>query len=65
MALQEYGDRILVLVEMMLIGNQDLPCFQNKERTLTDLKERLYPLRSDEGQYKRMNRAECGKEVSK
>lgn len=54
---------MLVLVEMMLIGNQDMPCFLNKERTLTDLKDRIYPMRSDQGQYRRMNRAECGKHI--
>ena len=49
----------------MLIGNQDLPCFLGKERTLTDLKDRIYPMRSEKGHYKMMNRAECGKEIDK
>ena len=50
---------------MMLIGNQDMPCFLNKEKTLIDLKERIYPMRNNNGHYKLMNRAECGKEIDK
>ena len=28
MALQEHADKIIILVEMMVMGQQDLPCFE-------------------------------------
>ena len=31
MALQEHADKIILLVEMMMLGQNDLPCFQDKE----------------------------------
>ena len=43
MALQEHADKIIVLVEMMMLGQKDLPCFQDGELTVTNLKERLFP----------------------
>jgi hypothetical protein len=31
MALQEHADKIIILVEMMMLGQKDLPCFQDGE----------------------------------
>ncbi len=55
MALQEHADKVIVLVEMMLMGNKDMPCFQNGEETVRTLKERFFPTG------KRMNETEAGK----
>ena len=43
MALQEHADKIIILVEMMMLGQKDLACFQDGEQTVVDLKERLFP----------------------
>jgi len=43
MALQENADKIIVLVEMMILGQEDLPCFKDKETTIKTMKERLFP----------------------
>jgi phosphatidylinositol kinase/protein kinase (PI-3 family) len=43
MALQEHADKIIILVEMMMLGQNDLPCFQDKEQTVKKLKERFFP----------------------
>mmetsp|Transcript_36913 Transcript_36913/g.56524 ORF Transcript_36913/g.56524 Transcript_36913/m.56524 type:complete len:124 (-) Transcript_36913:94-465(-) len=43
MALQEHADKITILVEMMALGQQDLPCFQGGELTVAHLKERFFP----------------------
>jgi phosphatidylinositol 4-kinase B len=43
MALQEHADKIIILVEMMMLGQKDLPCFQDGEQTVVDLKTRLFP----------------------
>jgi len=43
MALQEHGQKLIVLVEMMLMGQSDLPCFQGGRQAIADLKKRLYP----------------------
>ena len=43
MALQEHADKIIILVEMMMLGQEDLPCFQGGEETVTQLKLRLFP----------------------
>ncbi len=43
MALQEHADKIIVLVEMMMLGQSDLPCFYEGEDTLRTMKERFFP----------------------
>jgi len=29
MALQEHADKVIILVEMMMMGAKDLPCFKD------------------------------------
>lgn len=43
MALQANAEKIIILVEMMLMGQSDLPCFVGGRELLKDLKERLFP----------------------
>jgi phosphatidylinositol 4-kinase len=43
MALQENAEKIIILVEMMLMGTSDLPCFEGGRDLLGTLKERLFP----------------------
>jgi phosphatidylinositol 4-kinase len=43
MALQEHADKIIKLVEMMFLGQNDLPCFQLGENLIANLKQRLLP----------------------
>lgn len=44
LALRRNMDKIVLLVEMMLVGNQDLPCFAGGKRAVIEgLKERLKP----------------------
>ena len=43
MALNEHADRICLLVEMMFMGQHDLPCFIEGEKMIKDLKDRLFP----------------------
>lgn len=43
MALQEHADKIIILVEMMMLGQKDLPCFYDGENTIAALKERFFP----------------------
>jgi hypothetical protein len=38
MALQEHADKIIKLVEMMFLGQNDLPCFQLGENLIGNLK---------------------------
>ena len=42
-ALQLNAEKIIILVEMMLMGQSDLPCFQGGRQLVRDLKERLFP----------------------
>lgn len=53
-ALQDNAEKIIILVEMMLMGQSDLPCFQGGRTLLRDLKYRLFPngarLKPDEAQ---------------
>ena len=55
MALQEHADKVIILVEMMMMGAKDLPCFQMGEETIRTLKDRFFP------SGKRMNESEAGK----
>ena len=55
MALQEHADKIIILVEMMMMGAKDLSCFRDGETTVKTLKERFFPTG------KRMSEAEAGK----
>lgn len=57
MAIQEHADKVVKLVEMMFMGQNDLPCFQLGENLLADLKERVLP------GGKIMNELECSKYV--
>lgn len=43
MALQEHADKIIILVEMMMVGQGDLPCFEQGEETIRIMKENLFP----------------------
>lgn len=42
-ALQENAEKIIILVEMMLMGQSDLPCFAGGKSLIRDLKFRLFP----------------------
>lgn len=42
-ALQENAEKIIILVEMMLNGQSDLPCFIGGRNLIRDLKDRLFP----------------------
>lgn len=42
-ALQANAEKIIILVEMMLMGQSDLPCFQGGKTLIRDLKYRLFP----------------------
>ena len=43
LALQEHADKILILVEMMLMGYNDLKCFEMGEDTVRVMKNNLFP----------------------
>lgn len=58
MALQEHAEKIIILVEMMFMGQHDLPCFIEGEKTIKDLKLRFFPNGT------RMANAECEKYVN-
>ena len=42
-ALQEHADKLLILVEMMLMGNNDIKCFIEGEETIRIMKRNLFP----------------------
>ena len=42
-ALQNNAEKIIILVEMMYLGQSDLPCFQGSKTLIRDLKYRLFP----------------------
>ena len=42
-ALQEHADKILILVEMMMMGYSDLKCFEQGEETVRIMKGNLFP----------------------
>lgn len=43
MALQRSAEKLIIIVEMMLMGTSDLPCFAGGPNLLATLKERLFP----------------------
>lgn len=43
MAIQEHADKIIILVEMMFMGLNDLPCFVLGENLIGSLKNRILP----------------------
>jgi phosphatidylinositol kinase/protein kinase (PI-3 family) len=43
MALQAHAEKIIVLVEMMMLSLGDLPCFEGGEETVRSMKERFFP----------------------
>lgn len=57
MALQEHAEKIIILVEMMFMGQHDLPCFIEGEKTIKTLKERFFPKGT------RMTEVECSKYI--
>ena len=59
MACHEYADRIIILVEMMFMGQHDLPCFKEGEMLIKNLKNRLFP----NGMGKKMTELECARYV--
>jgi hypothetical protein len=44
MAIQEHADKVIKLVEMMFMGQNDLPCFVSGENLIGDLKSRILPM---------------------
>jgi phosphatidylinositol 4-kinase len=56
-ALQENAEKIIILVEMMLNGQSDLPCFIGGRTLVRELKDRLFP------NQRRMNQVECQRHV--
>lgn len=42
-ALQADAEKIIILVEMMLMGQSDLPCFEGGRPLIGELKDRLFP----------------------
>ena len=56
-ALQNSAEKIIILVEMMLMGQSDLTCFVGGRTLVKDLKERLFP------NGKRMPYDECCRHV--
>jgi phosphatidylinositol kinase/protein kinase (PI-3 family) len=59
MAIQEHADKVVKLVEMMFLGQNDLPCFQLGEDLIANLKQRVLP----EGRL--MNEVEAARFVDK
>lgn len=43
LALQENADKIVIIVEMMFLGSNDLMCFKSGEQSIKDLKDRFFP----------------------
>ena len=43
LAIQENADKIILLVEMMCLGQKDLPCFWDGEQVIWDLKAWIFP----------------------
>lgn len=43
LALQENAEKIIIIIEMMFLGQNDLPCFKGGEKTIRDLKDRFFP----------------------
>ena len=43
MAVQENAEQIILIIEMMFMGQNDLPCFKGGEQTIKDLKDRFFP----------------------
>jgi len=42
-ALQEHADKLILLVEMMCLGQGDLPCFEGGENVIREMKDRIFP----------------------
>lgn len=57
LAIQEHADKVIKLVEMMFMGQNDLPCFAMGENLLGELKQRVLP------QSRLMTEVECTKYV--
>jgi len=57
MAIQEHADKVVKLVEMMFMGQNDLPCFVLGEDLIGNLKRRVLPLG------RLMNEIECSKYI--
>jgi phosphatidylinositol 4-kinase len=57
MAIQEHADKVIKIIEMMFMGQNDLPCFVLGEDLIAELKQRVLP----KGHM--MNEVECAKYV--
>jgi len=62
MALQKDYRKIMVLIEMMLSVNKNLPCFVGGEKIIPELKARLFPrIEGKDEEYPMLNLGEAGK----
>ena len=62
MALQKEYRKIMVLIEMMLSVNKNLPCFVGGPGIITELKARLFPKVEGAGEeYSMLNAGEAAK----
>eukprot|EP00826_Nyctotherus_ovalis_P046678 TRINITY_DN5307_c0_g1_i2.p1 TRINITY_DN5307_c0_g1~~TRINITY_DN5307_c0_g1_i2.p1 ORF type:complete len:287 (-),score=108.16 TRINITY_DN5307_c0_g1_i2:163-1023(-) len=62
MALQKEYRKIMVLIEMMLSVNKNLPCFVGGPRIIPELKERLFPrIQGKDEEYPMLNSGEAMK----
>lgn len=62
MALQKEYRKIMVLIEMMLSVNKNLPCFVGGPRIIPELKERLFPrIQGKDEEYPMLNSGEAVK----
>ena len=57
MALQQHASKIIIIVEMMFLGQNDLECFKGGEQTIRDLKHRFFPTG------KRFTTTECQRHI--
>lgn len=64
MAIQKEYKKILVLIEMMLSVNRNLPCFEEKEKIIRDLRIRLFPqIRGQDEELNCLNKRDAQKFV--
>ena len=55
-----HRQKIIILVEMMWCGHgTGLPCFENKQQTIDDLKERLSPRNFNKDSHGNMDKKDC------
>ena len=61
MALHQKAEKIILLVEMMIVGQASLPCFKDQDAAIDLMKDRLYPL----GVKKKLKTEDAKNEVNK